>query len=215
MGSLAAVGLALLGQDASLYGGRQDDMTFRRAWDAVSLHTALAEPELSEQYLYQPAQGYSRVAGLAGVEMMITRARDDVEDPSTGIRGAVDELATEKGWQAELEDGIWHVSAGRAGPRVVAGRIANVLGEFSSRCALFVETDRGKCAVLRDGQTVAIAENRCWKVIRLPFSSSSPTSQLNEEPIRGQAFSLATPPAAVTEIADQIGVDVEQLRHFF
>ncbi|WP_370500591.1 hypothetical protein NWT09_05190 [Mycolicibacterium sp. jd] len=215
MGSLAAVGLALLGQDASLYGGREDDMTFRRAWDAVSLHAALGEPELSEQYLYQPAQGYSRVAGLAGVEMTIARARDDVEDPTTGVRRAVDDLATERGWQADLDDGIWRVFAGRAAPRVVAGRIATVLGEFSTRCAIFVETDRGNCAVLRDGQTVAVAENRCWKVIRLPFSSSSPTSQLNEEPIRGQAFSLAAPPAAVMEIADQIGLDLGRLQHSF
>ena len=215
MGSLAAVGLALLGQDASLYGGREDDMTFRRAWDAVSLHAALAEPELSEQYLYQPAQGYSRVAGLAGVEMTIARARDDVEDPTTGVRGAVDDLAAEKGWRADLDDGVWLVSAGRAAQRVVAGRIATVLGEFSTRCAIFVETDRGKCAVLRDGQTIALAENRCWKVIRTPFPSSSPSSQLNDEPVRGQAFPLTTPPPTVTEIANQIGIDLERLQHFF
>ncbi|OBF48779.1 hypothetical protein [Mycolicibacterium monacense] len=212
MGSLAAVGLALLGQNASLHGGREDDMTFRRAWDAVSLHAALAEPELSEQYLYQPSQGYSRVAGLAGVEMMIALARDHVDDPDTGVRGAVDDLATEKGWQADLDDGVWRVSAGRAAPRVVAGRIATVLGEFSTRCAIFVETDRGKCAVLREGQTIAIAENRFWKVIRLPFASSSPSSQLNDEPVRGQAFPLNPPPAVVTEIADQIGVDLGRLR---
>ncbi|OBG23490.1 hypothetical protein A5765_18825 [Mycolicibacterium celeriflavum] len=215
MGSLAAVGLALLGQDASLYGGREDDMTFRRAWDVVSLHAALAEPELSEQYLYQPAQGYSRVAGLAGVEMMIALARDHVEDPAVGARGAIDDLTTEKGWQADLDDGIWRVSAGRAAPRVVAGRTAAVLGEFSTRCAIYVETERGKCAVLRDGQTIALAENRCWKVVRLPFASSSPTSQLNDEPIRGQAFPLRTPPPMVREVADQIGVDLERLQHFF
>ncbi|WP_141681250.1 hypothetical protein [Mycobacterium malmoense] len=214
MGSLAAVGLALLGQDASLYGGREDDMIFRRAWDAVSLHAALAEPELSEQYLYQPAEGYSRVAGLAGVEMMIARARDDVEDPTTGVRRAVGDFAAEKGWQVDLADGVWQISAGRAAPRVVAGRIATVLGEFSTRCAILVETDRGKCAVLRDGQTIALAENRCWKVFRLPFASSSPTSQLNDEPVRGQAFPLTTPPPAVTEIADQISFDLERLRPF-
>ncbi|GFG67084.1 hypothetical protein MKUB_45740 [Mycobacterium kubicae] len=215
MGSLAAVGLALLGQDASFYGGREHDMTFRRAWDAISLHAALAEPDLSEQYLYQPAQGYSRVAGLAGVEVMITRARDDVEDPTTGVRGAVGDFAAEKGWQAHLDDGCWRVSARRAAPRVVAGRIATVLGEFSTRCAIFVETDRGKCAVLRDGQTFALAENRCWKVFRLSFASSSPSSQLNDEPVRGQSFPLKTPPPTVTEIADQVGVELERLQHFF
>jgi|GEM_PF-7068090 len=211
MGSLAAVGLALLGQDASLYGGREDDMTFRRAWEAVSAHAASAESELSEQYLYQPAQGYSRVAGLAGVEMMIALARDHVEDPAAGVRGALDDLVAEKNWQAFLDSGVWRVSAGRAVARVVAGRIATVLGEFSSRCAIVVETDRGKCAILRDGQTIAVAENRCWKVIRLPFASSLPSSQLNDEPLRGQTFPLADPPPTVTSLADQIGVDIERV----
>lgn len=215
LGSLAAVGLALLGQDASLHGGRADDIIFRRAWDAISLHVAFAEPELSEQYLYLPAQGYSRVAGLAGVETMITLARDYVNDADTGVRGAIADLAAEKGWITELEDGVWQVSAGRATPRFVAGRIATVLGEFDTTCAIFVESDQGKCALIRSGRAIAIAENRCWKVIRMPFSSSSPSSQVNDEPVRSRAFPLTDPPSEVSDLVHQAGVELERVRNFF
>ncbi|MBX7447202.1 hypothetical protein GR927_04315 [Mycolicibacterium sp. 3033] len=215
LGSLAAVGLALLNQDASLSGGRERDLTLRRAWEAIRFYAALAEPELSEQYLYQPAQGYSRVAGLAGVQGIIALARDHEDDPGAPIRNAIDEVANEKGWKVDLDDGVWFVSAGGASPRVVAGKIASALGgESVTTCAIFVKTDRGKCAVLRDGQTLCIAENREWKVVQMPFSSSTPTSQLNGEPVSGKALPLSVPPEAVTSLAAQLGLDLERIGRF-
>lgn len=215
LGSLAAVGLELLSQDASLHGGREWDLTLGRAWEAVRFHAALAEPELSQQYLYQPARGYSRVAGLAGVQGIIALARDHEDDPDAVVRSAIVELAEEKGWQIEFDDGVWVAFAGRASPRVVAGKIASALGGVSvTTCAIFAETDRGKCAVLRNGQTLGITENRVWKVVQMPFSSSTPTSQLNSEPVSGKAFPLSSPPQAVTRLAEQLGVELEQVARF-
>jgi type IV pilus biogenesis protein CpaD/CtpE len=215
LGSLAAVGLALLNQDASLSGGRESDLSFRRAWEAIRLHAALAEPDLSEQYLYRPAQGYSRVAGLAGVHAIIALAQDHENDPDAAVRTAIDQVADEKGWAVEFDDGVWLISAERASPRVVAGKIASVLGgESVTACAIFVKTDRGKCAVLRNGQTLCIAENKGWKLVRMPFSSSSPTSQLNGEPVSGKAFPLSNPPEAVTNLADELEVELERVERF-
>ena len=214
LGSLAAVGLALLSQDASLHGGRESDLTLRRAWEAVRIYAAMAEPELSEQYLYQPAQGYSRVAGLAGVEQIIASARDYEDDPYAAVRAAVDEVADEKGWDVDFDDGIWIVSAGRATPRVVAGRIATVVGEHARRCAVLVETDQGKCGLLRDGPVIALAESNCWKVDRLPSPVSTPNSRLSEGPIRGEAFSLTNPPPEVVGLAARVDVDLQRIRVF-
>jgi hypothetical protein len=215
LGSLAAVGLALLVQDASLHGGREHDLILRRAWEAVRFYTAMAEPELSGQYLYQPAQSYTRVAGLAGVEAIIALALDYEDDPDAGVRAAVDEAAGEKGWHVEFDEGVWVVSAGRATPRLVAGRIATVVGEHAKTCAVLVETDQGKCALLRSGPTLAVAESNCWRVARLPSSLSTPASQLREGPLRGEAFSLNSPPPTVTSLADQIGIELERIQLFF
>lgn len=215
LGSLAAVGLALLVQDASLHGGREQDLVLRRAWEAVRFHTAMAEPELSEQYLYQPTQSYTRVAGLAGVEAIIASAVDYENDPDAGVRAAVDEAAAEKGWHVDFDDGVWLVSAARATPRLVAGRIATVIGEHAKPCAVLVETDRGKCALLRGGHTVAVAENNSWRLARMPSPLSTPASQLSEGPLRGAAFPLNNPPPSVTNLADEIGVDLERVQLFF
>lgn len=215
LGSLAAVGLALLGQNASLHGGREQDLILRRAWDAVWLHAALAEPELTEQYLYQPPQGYSRVAGLAGVEAMIAHAQELVDDADAGVRSAVDEIAAEKGWDVEYSDGIWVVSAGRAVPRVVAGRVATVIGEFEKQCVVLVKTDQGKCALLREGPTLAVAEGNSWKVTHMPSSVSTPISQLSEGPLKAPPTPLARPDAAVSDLAGRVGVELEYVRQFF
>ena len=182
--------------------------------DAVWLYVAMAEPQLSEQYLYQPTQSYSRVAGLAGVEEMIALAQEYVDDPNAAVRAAVDEVAEDRGWSVDFRDGFWFVSAGQAVPRVVAGRIATVIGDYDKTCGVLVDTDRGKCALLRDGQTLAIAEGNCWKVTRMPSSLSTPSSQLSEGPLRGEAFSLTNPPTTVTSLANQIGIELEHVRQF-
>jgi hypothetical protein len=110
---------------------------------------------------------------------------------------------------------VWVVSAGRATPRVVAGKIATVIGEYDQRCAVLVETNQGKCGLLRDGPSIALAESNCWKVDRLPSPVSTPSSRLSDGPIRGEAFSLSNPPAEITSLADRIGVDLERIRMFF
>lgn len=215
LGSLAAVGLALLGQNASLHGGREQDLLLRRTWDAVWLYAAMAEADLSEQYLYQPPQGYSRVAGLAGVEAIIARAQELVDDAHAGVRSAVDEVAAEKGWEIGYTNGVWIVSAGRAVPRVVAGRVATVVGEFEKRCVVLVETDQGKCALLREGSTLAVAEGNSWKVTRMPSSVSTPISQLSEGPLKAAPTPLANPDAAVSDLAGRVGIELEYVRQFF
>lgn len=215
LGSLTAVGLALLVQDASLHGGREQDLILKRAWEAVRFYTAMAETELSNQYLYQPAQSYTRVAGLAGVEAIIALALDYEDDPDAGVRAAVDEAAGEKGWLVEFDEGAWVVSAARATPRSVAGRIATIVGEHATSCAVLVETDRGKCALLRDGPVLAVAEKNWWRVARMTSALSTPASQLREGPLRGDAFSLSSPPQTVMGLANQIGVSLERIQQFF
>ncbi|TMS54784.1 hypothetical protein [Mycobacterium sp. DBP42] len=214
LGSLAAVGLALLAQGASLHGGREQDLIFRKAWEAASLHAAMAEIGLSEQYLYQPAEGYSRVAGLAGVESVIELAQDYVNDSNAAVRTAVEDAAAEKGWDVKFGDGLWIVSAAQATPRAVAAKIATVIGEHEKTCGVFVETKRGKCVLLRHNSILAVAENNCWRVGKLRSSLSTPASRLSEGSLGGEAYSLANPPQSVTELCGQIGVESEQVRLF-
>lgn len=201
LGSLTAVGLALLAQDASLHGGRERDLIFKKAWETASLYAAMAEIELSEQYLYRPAEGYSRVAGLAGVEAVIELAQDYIHDSNAAARTAVDDAVAEKGWNVEFDDGLWLVSAAQANPRLVAAKIATVIGEYEKTCGVFVQTDRGKCVLLRHNTTLAVAENTCWRVSRLPSSLSTPSSLLSEGPPRGDTYSFDAPPAHVVSWA--------------
>lgn len=215
LGSLAAVGLALLNQDASLSGGREKDLIFRRSWETASLYAAMAQIELSEQYLYQPAEGYSRVAGLAGVEAVIELAQDFVNDANAAVRAAAYDVAAEKGWEVEFDDGLWTVSAPHAVARTAAAKIATVIGEYEKTCGVIVTTERGKCALLRHNMALAVAENNCWRVSRLPSSLSTPSSLLSEGPLKGEAFSLRTPPAAVVDLADRLGVSLERLEALF
>lgn len=214
LGSLAAVGLGLLSQDASLHGGREQDLRLKRAWDAASLYAAMAEVELSEQYLYQPAADYSRVAGIAGVEAVIELSRDYINDSNAAVRTAVEEVAAAKGWEVAFDGGFWIVSAGQTTPRLVAGRVATVVGEYEATCGVLVETDRGKCCLLRSGPILAVAENNCWKVGRLLSSVSTPLSRLSEGPLGGEAFSLADPPLLVADTLDLIGVKLDHVRLF-
>lgn len=214
LGSLTAVGLALLAQDASLHGGREQDLILRRAWEAASLYAATAELDLSKQYLYQPAEGYSRVAGLAGVETVIELAQDYVNDSNAAVHAAVDDAAAEKGWDVEFADGLWIVSAAHATPRLVAAKIATVVGEYEKTCGVFVETERGKCTLLRHNTTLAVAENNCWRVGELPSPLSTPASRLSEGSLGGEAYSLANTPKSVTELCDQIGIEPERVRLF-
>lgn len=210
LGSLAAVGVALLDQGASLYGGRAEDLVLRRTWEAVESYVALAEPELSAQYLYQPAQSYTRVAGLAGVETVIALAKESTHDPRAPILAAL----SEKGWDVEFHDGAWVVSSPRSTPRVMAGRVATLVGEYEKTCAVLVETNIGKCALLREGQMIAVAESGSWKVDRLRSSVSTPSSMLTDGPLRTKASPLGAPPMEIIDLAGRVGVNLEFIRLF-
>ncbi len=210
LGSLAAVGVALLGQGASLYGGRPEDLVLRRTWEVIEPWVAVAELELSAQYLYQPAQSYTRVAGLAGVETVIALAKESVQDPRAPTRAALNE----RGWDVEFHDGAWVVTAPGPIPRVMAGKVATLIGEFETTCAVLVETASGKCALLRDGQTIALAEKGHWKFDRLRSSVSTPSSMLNDGPLRTEAYRLKAPPTVIVDLAGRIGVNLAHIRAF-
>jgi hypothetical protein len=210
LGSLAAVGLALLSHDASMYGGRAEDLILRRAWQVAHPFAAAAESEISKQYIYQPVQGYSRVAGIAGVENIIELAKDVLVDPKAEVRTALEE----KGWDAEFSDGAWLVSANRGAPRTIAGRVATLIGESQTSCAVLVQTNSGRCALLQHGQVVALAENRYWKVDRLRSILSTPSSMLTDGPLRTPASPLSAPEPDVVQLAVDVGVSLALIQTF-
>ena len=82
VGALVAVGLALMSENATLHGGREQDLVFQRAWDAVGTWAAQAEPDLIDHYLYQPAQTYSRVADRQDVDAVVELASAAINDPT-------------------------------------------------------------------------------------------------------------------------------------
>lgn len=212
LGSLVAVGLALMSGEATLHGGRPQDIMFQHVWDEVSIWAALANPDLIDHYLYQPAQTYSRTADRDQVDRVIALAEAAVDDPNARLRAALDDTDIE----ADLLGGTWVTECGSAPPRRSAVRLATLVGRHQPNYAALARGDRGTCALLCAGSTLVVAEStsRIWRVAEKPTATSNPTSMFSEGLPSGRTYPRrpgASLPDQVAEIAAKIGVDVVQL----
>jgi hypothetical protein len=186
LGALTAVGLALMSQNATLYGGRLEDLVLQRTWQAVGKWAADAQPDLIDHYLYQPAQTYSRVAGRDEVDAVITLARATLDDPYARLRAALES----EGIEADLIDGAWVADCGSANPRGQAARIGTLIGAHTDTYAVVVRGDRGTSVLLCHKNTFAIAESgtRIWRVFTKRTALSTPTSMLADGLPSGTTF---------------------------
>lgn len=209
--SLVVVGLALLRQDASLHGGNEEDIRLRRVWDLLVDLVTDAEIELTANYLYQPLQQYGRTPSEAGIEAVIKLARESASDPSAPIRAALEA----EGVDVELVNGIWVSEEPTRQARARAARIATIIGQYSDKCAVLVRTDRGSCAILRDGADIAMAEENSslgagtWWLMRLPTALSTPTSLLTGQlPRDRRPVARAARTDPLVRIARRVGADL-------
>ena len=211
VGGLVAVGLALLGQDATLHGGRPRDL-LQRAWDAAGKWAAYAEPALVDHYLYQPAQSYSRVADRGEVDAVIALADAARDDPDAQLRAA---FASE-GIDVERVGGAWVADCGSSQPRRYAARIATLVGAQTASYVVAVHGDRGRCILLSHQNSLAIAESttKIWRLFTKRTALSTPTSMLADGLPSGTSLARkpgAPLPQAVAELAAAIGIDAAHL----
>ncbi|WP_139808257.1 hypothetical protein [Mycobacterium avium] len=212
VGGLVAVGLALLGQDATLHGGRPEDLTLQHTWDAIGKWATHADPDLIDHYLYQPTQTYSRAADRGEVEAVIALAGAARDDPHARLRAALNS----DGIDANIVDGVWVADCGSAQPRRYAARIGTLIDRHTDRYAVIARGDRGSCVLLCHKATLAIAESttRIWRVFTKRSMLSTPASMLAEGLPTGMTFPrtpAAPPPEVVAALASAIGVEVADL----
>ena len=186
LGALIAVALALMSGEATLHGGRPRDIVFQRTWDRVSLWAAMANADLIDHYLYQPTQTYSRVADREQVDAVIALAQAVVEDPNARLRAAFDE----EGIDSVFVDGAWVAQCGSTQPRTLAVRLATLIGEHIGKFAVLARGERGCCALLCCGSTLAVAEStsRIWRVATKRTSFATPASMFSEGLPSGNTF---------------------------
>ena len=201
-----------LAQNATLHGGRPEDLVLQRAWDLVGKWAGHAEPKLIEHYLYQPAQTYSRVADRGEVDDVIALARSVRADPHARLRAALQS----DGIDADLVNGAWMADCGSAQPRRYAARLGTLIGEHTDTYAVVVRGDRGSCVLLCHNTTLAIAESttRIWRVFTKRTTLSTPSSMLAEGLPSGTTLprsSSGEPPQLVAALVSAIGVDAVQL----
>lgn len=212
LGALMAVGLALMASEATLHGGRPRDITFQQVWDQVSIWAAMANPDLIDHFLYQPAQTYSRVADREQVDSVIALARAVVEDPHARISAAI----RDAGIDAVYIGGAWVADCGSAKPRPLAVRLATLISKHTDNFAALARGERGCCALLCSGPTLAVAEStrRTWRVATKPVSFASPASMFSDGLPAGSDFRWpvgAPLPDQIAALAQQIGIDAVQL----
>jgi hypothetical protein len=204
--------LALLSGEATLSGGRPRDIVFQQTWDRVSLWAAMANPDLIDHYLYQPAQTYSRVADREQVDFVIALAQAVVEDPDARIRAAFDQ----HGIGAVSIDGAWVAECGSAQPRALAVRLATLVGKYADQFAVLARGERGCCVLMCCGSTLAVAEStsRIWRVATKRTSFATPASMFSE----GLPSGITIPrrpgtalPDQVAALAEEIGLNATQL----
>jgi hypothetical protein len=212
IGSPVAVGLALMSQNATLHGGREQDLVFQRAWDALGDWAAQAQPDLIDHYLYQPAQTYSRVADRQDVDAVIELASAAIDDPHARLRAALED----EGIEADYADGLWVSDCSSAKPRGNAARIGTLIGQHTDTYALVVQGDSGSCVLLCHGPTLAIAESttRIWRVFTKRTPLSTPSTMFSEGLPQGRTFPRkpgSEPPEVIVELAKAAGVGVARL----
>jgi hypothetical protein len=208
LSSLAAVCLALLFQDATPHGGSEHDLIAKSAWDKTREWVGYAELLLVEGYLYVPEQSHARVASESEVAAVIDLAMAAAEDPHAELRIAFDH----EGLPVEWIDGVWVADSDFRNPRRIAARVATLAGP---RCAVLARNARTASLILRDGNTLAIAESTAplWRIYQLT-PVSTPLSIVGGDeglPRTGRTHPLEPVPRQIRDLAETVGAHLTHL----
>ncbi|MFD6894109.1 hypothetical protein ACFWB0_06105 [Rhodococcus sp. NPDC060086] len=216
LGSMIAVGLAVLGQGTKLDGGRPEDVLWQSTWKGLRGWVPQALTEIVDEYLYVPTQSYARVADRESVDSLIELARSTANDPNAETRAALESA----GLPAELREGMWILEVPSGAPRKIAAQIATKVGD---PCAVIVVGAGRTCAVLRADRTLVMAEPKPakWHVMTLPSSVSTPTSLLASSdglPPNRKVVDLDSPTQEIIAVAEKLGFDLthvaQAIRHW-
>lgn len=207
LGSLAAVCLALLWQEAALHGGNVADLALRRAWEQVGEWAAFADRELAKDYLHEPKQEHARTVSESELEKVIAFAETAVDDPNAELRRSF----AEEGLDVEHVDGVWVVDGSFRNTRRQAARVTTLIG---AQCAVLARNTRRASIIFREGNSLILGESARpqWRFYRLT-PVSTPLSMLgdSELPSTRQVRALEPVPDEVAGIADNLGVDLDWL----
>lgn len=214
LGSLLAVCLALLLQDASLHGGAPADVVARRAWEAAHERAARADPTIVEAMLLTSTQADARLATPSEVAVVAGLALNALDDPhAESLAG----LASD-GFDIERHDGVWIVRGKVRNTLRVAARVVTELDTPDSVAA--VATNVGRTTImLRRGDLLVMADSilRRWRtyLIGWPSTPMSLFAGGDGVPSTRQVAPLHPIPTDVDDLAQRIGCSIEPLTAVF
>ena len=210
--SLVAVGLALLCQEADLFGSSPNDAIAKTAWDKAAEVAAFADAEQAERYLYHPDQPYARVATRTDVDWVIELAVDSADDPHAELRAAFESA----GLEVDLIGGVWVSEGTFRNPRRAAARIATLVG---GRCVTMAYNDKRASVIIRDGRDVVVADSTAprWRYYKLT-TLATPESLLGDAeglPPTRENEPFRPIPARVQALFDAGGVNAQHILVLF
>ena len=206
--SLIAVCFALLFRNASPYGGSEEDIILKAAWQKAGQYAAFAEPELVQRYLDQTREAHAVVAGEEEVLRVIEAAEDEADDPHAGRRSAF----RDDGLDVELFGNVWVSEGEFRNPRRIAARIATLAG---APCAVVARNGRTCTAVVWVRGELAVVESvtRRWRVYGMS-PMSTPLSLLGSDeglPPAREQHPLRSVPESVRHHPGLTDHDIAQL----
>ena len=214
LGSLLAVCLTLLLQDASLHGGAPADVVARRAWKAAFDLAAQADPAIVEAMLLTSTQADARLVTSSEVAAVVALARDALDDPhAESLAG----LASD-GFDVQRHDGVWIVRGKVRNTPRVAARVLTELNTAEGVAAVVTSTNR-TTIMLRHGDTLVMADSmlRHWRTYLVGWPST-PTSLFSGGaglPSARKVAPLRPIPTDVNALGQQLGCPIEPLIAIF
>jgi hypothetical protein len=200
LGSLLAVSLAVLGQDAVVRGGRPADVVLTRAWEPAHEVATLAEDGIVDSLLFRSDEVGARLASRSEVGATVALARDALINPKAEILAGLAALGFELG----NEHGAWVVRGAFRNPMRPAAQAATEL--FDGEPLTCVATTGTRSVIMaRDKDAVAMLDSTVgrWRVytLRRPRTPLTLFGQGEGVPPASQTFTARPVPPAVTAIA--------------
>lgn len=200
LGSLVALCLAVLDQDATVRGGRPADIVLTRAWEPAHPVAALAEDVIVDALLLRSSENGARLAGRSEVAAVVELAREAASDPRAETLAAM----AEAGLEVEREHDAWIVRGTFRNPMRPAAQAATDL--FDGEPLTCVATTGARSViVVRDADAVAMLDSTIgtWRVYLLlrPRTPLTLLGQGDGVPATRQIFATQPVPPLVAELA--------------
>lgn len=200
LGSLVALCLAVLGQDATVRGGNPADIVLTRAWEPAHPVAALAEGVIVDSLLLRSNENGARLAGASDVVAVVELARDAAIDPRAETLAAM----ADAGLEIEREHGAWVVHGTFRNPRRPAARAATELFDGEPLTCVATTGDRS-VIMARGADTVAMLDSTVgwWRIypLRRPSTPLTLLGQSDGVPGTRQILAARPIPLVVAAIA--------------